>query len=205
MEWSFDISFLFPTYISNQYRSKTQHVLQFACSKAGLILYNLDPSLATSNPSTAKAALEAALKLTKANVLITQEAGSDVNYVNLVESVIPEVRIFNVDDGMPFFTPRFPQLRLPIHTGFDYQDKAGMVPLNDILCVPTDLKRALHGAAMEGSTPLRGELVVGKDGIPTGVGKVMSNNDVIKSGVWPEFSSILKKEYREVSGVGNVW
>jgi hypothetical protein len=182
-----------------------EHVLQFACSKAGLILYNLDPSLATSDPSAAKAALESALQLTNANVLITQEAGSDVKYVKLVESVIPEVRIFNVDDGMPFFTPRFPHLRLPIHTGFDYQDKAGMVPLHDILCVPSDLKRALHGAAIEGSTPLKGELIVGKDGIPTGVGKVMSNNDVIKSGAWPEFSSILKKEYREVSGVGNVW
>lgn len=182
-----------------------QHVLQFACSKAGLILYNLDPSLATTNSSAAKEALKAALTLTKANVLITQEAGSDVNYVNLVEAIIPEVRIFNVEDGMPFFTPRFPHLRLPIHTGFDYQDKFGMIPLFDVLCTPTDLKRALHGSEILGSTPLRGELIVGKDGIPTGTGKVMSNDHVIKSGVWPEFNTILKKEYTEIAGIGNVW
>ena len=104
-------------------------VLQFACSKSGLVLYHLDPMLATKDPEVAKEALSKALTLTKANVLITQEAGSDVNYVRLVESVIPEIRVFDFAQGRPFVTPRFPHLRFPIHTGFDQDDKWGMLLL----------------------------------------------------------------------------
>lgn len=184
-----------------------QHVLQFACSKAGLTLYSLDPSLATTNPSAAKEALAKALELTEANVLISQEAGDDTNYIRLVEDVIPETRIFNVDDGMQFITPRFPHLRLPIHTGFDYTDKAGMIPLSDMLCPTDDVEATLEatGKTISGKTALLGELVLGNDGIPTKKGKTLSNDEVVKSGVWPEFSSILKKEYREVKGVGVVF
>ena len=80
-------------------------VLQFACSKSGLVLYNLDPTVAITDPEAAKEALSQALTLTKANVLITQEAGSDVNYVRLCEAVIPELRIFDFAEGTPFVTP----------------------------------------------------------------------------------------------------
>lgn len=184
-----------------------QHILQFACSKAGLTLFTLPASIATTDPAKAKEALAKALELSKANVLITQEAGNDTNYIRLVEEVIPEVRIFNTDDGMPFFTPRFPHLRLPIHTGFDYQDKAGMIPMMDMLCPTADLEGALGatGKIVDGKTGLMGEFEYGKDGVPTKVGKVLNNDDVVASGVWPEFNSILKKEYREVEGVGVVF
>ena len=74
-------------------------ILQFACSKSGLVLYNLDPALATTDPEAAKDALAAALEITKANVLISQEAGSDVNYVRICERVIPELRIFDFSLG----------------------------------------------------------------------------------------------------------
>ena len=184
-----------------------QHVLQFACLKAGLTLYTLDPSLATTNPTASKEALSAALKLTQANILITQEAGDDTNYIRLVEDVIPELRIFNTDDGMPFLAPNFPHLRLAIHAGFDYTDKMGMVPLSDMLC-PVDDSQSLvdaTGKEVSGTTPLLGELELGQDGVPTKKGKVMTNDEVVKSGVWPEFSSILKKEYREVEGVGVIF
>eukprot|EP00558_Chaetoceros_sp_UNC1202_P008303 CAMPEP_0197232802 /NCGR_PEP_ID=MMETSP1429-20130617/1041_1 /TAXON_ID=49237 /ORGANISM="Chaetoceros sp., Strain UNC1202" /LENGTH=251 /DNA_ID=CAMNT_0042690937 /DNA_START=99 /DNA_END=854 /DNA_ORIENTATION=- len=184
-----------------------QHILQFACSKAGFVLYNLDPSLATTNPDAAKTALAKALEITEANALIFQEAGDDVNYIRLVEGVIPETRIFNFDDGMHFITPRFPHLRLPIHTGFEYADRSGMIPLYDILSPSgsDNLETSLDGAVLDGNTPLRGELMVGSDGIPTGKGKVMSNDEVVKSGAWTEFASILKKEYSEVEGVGVVF
>jgi len=112
-----------------------------------------------------------------------------------------------VDDGMPFISPRFPHLRLAVHTGFDYTDKAGMVPLSDMLCPTENVEGALKatGSVVSGKTPLMGELVVGEDGIPTNKGKALSNDEVVKSGKWPEFSSILKKEYREVEGVGVVF
>ena len=106
---------------------------------------------------------------------------------------------------MPFFSPRFPHLRLPIHTGFDYADKAGMVPLSDCLADTGDLESVMSGGVVDGSTPLMGELQIGGDGVPTGVGKAMSNEDVVQSGAWPEFSKVLKKEYSEVAGVGVVF
>jgi len=182
-----------------------QHILQFACSKAGLTLYTLDPFLATTNIEAAKEALAKALEITEANVLITQEAGSDTNYIRLVEAVIPETRIFNFDDGMPFISPRFPHLRLPIHTGFDYSEKPGMIPLSDMLAPTMNLNGALKGKIVDGKTGLLGQLEIGQDGVPTKKGKVLSNDEVVKSGVWPEFSSTLKKQYHEVEGVGVIF
>jgi hypothetical protein len=43
--------------------------------------------------------------------VITQEAGNDVNYIDLTTGVIPEIRIFDFADGMPFITPRYPHVR----------------------------------------------------------------------------------------------
>lgn len=180
-------------------------VLQFACSKSGLVLYNLDPTLATTDPEAAKEALAQALTLTKANVLISQEAGSDVNYVRLVESVIPEVRIFDFAEGKPFVTPRFPHLRFPIHTGFDQDNKWGMLCLKHMLQPSDNLDDYLDGFTVDGSSPLLGELVCDANGIPTGTGKIQTNDEVDKSGVWDTYSKILKREYHEVEGVGVVW
>jgi len=180
-------------------------VLQFACSKSGFVLYNLDPSLATMDTEVAKEALSAALTLTKANVLISQEAGSDVNYVRLCDQVIPELRIFDFAEGRPFVTPRFPHLRFPIHTGFDQDDKWGMLLLKHMIIPGDNLDDHLDGFAVDGSTPLLGELKLDSKGIPTGLGKVATNDEVTKSGVLESFSKILKREYHEVEGVGVVW
>jgi hypothetical protein len=187
-----------------------QHILQFACSKAGFVLYNLDPNpdLAKSNPEAAKTALAKALELTEANVLFTQEAGSDVNYIDLTTGVVPEIRIFDFGDGMPFFTPRYPHLRFPVHTGYTIQDKEGMYAFKHFLMPSNDLDTRLRNTgcqALDGKTPLLGELVLDKDGIPVKVGKVMSNEEVFKSKDWPEFSSILNREYKEIPGIGVVF
>lgn len=181
-------------------------VLQFACSKSGLVLYNLDPTLATKDPQAAKEALAQALTVTKANVLISQEAGSDVNYVRLCESVIPEIRYFDFAEGQPFVTPRFPHLRFPIHTGFDQDDKWGMLLLKHFVVPADNLDTLLpEGFAVSGDTPLLGELLLDAKGIPTGVGKVKTNAQVIESGVWETYNKILSREYHEVGGVGVVW
>lgn len=187
-----------------------QHILQFACSKAGFLLYNLDsnPELAKSDPEAAKKALAKALELTEANVLITQEAGDDVNYVDLTTGVIPEIRIFDFGEGMPFFTPRYPHLRFPVHTGYSIVDKEGMYAFKHFLVPSNDLDARLRDTGckeLDGKTPLLGELVVGKDGIPTKTGKVLSNEEVFKAKVWPEFTSILNREYKEIGGVGVVF
>lgn len=180
-------------------------VLQFACSKSGLLLYNLDPALAIADPTSAKEALAKALTLTKANVLVSQEAGSDVNYVRLCEAVIPELRVFDFAEGKPFVTPRFPHLRFPIHTGFDQDDKWGMLLLKQFVVPSGNLDVHLRGFTVNGGTPLLGELLVDAKGVPTGTGKAQTNDDVIKSGSLGTFSKILSKEFHEIGGVGVVW
>ena len=190
--------------------SLRQHILQFACSKAGLLLYSLDPNpeLAKKDPETAKAALAKALELTNANVLISQEAGDDVNYIRLCEGVIPEIRIFDFGEGMQFFTPRFPHLRFPVHTGYTITDNEGMFLFKHFLVPSNNLDSLLRDTgckALDGKTPLLGELVYGKDGIPTKTGKALTNEEVFKAKAWPQFSSILSREYKEVSGVGVVF
>eukprot|EP00536_Pseudo-nitzschia_multiseries_P010992 jgi/Psemu1/297742/fgenesh1_pm.355_\ len=180
-------------------------VLQFACSKSGLILYNLDPTLATKDPEAAKEALAQALTVTKANVLISQDAGSDVNYVRLCESVIPEVRFFDFAEGQPFITPRFPHLRLPIHTGFDQDDKWGMLLFKQFVVPADNLKDHLQGFTVDGSTPFLGELIVDAKGIPTGTGKIQTNDEVAQNGVLETYSKILGRDFHVVEGEGVVW
>ena len=180
-------------------------VLQFACSKAGLIFYHLDPSLATTDPDKAKSALSKALTLSKANVLVTQEAADDVNYISLVEDIIPEIDLFDFAMGKPFVCPQFPHLRFPIHTGFDQEHKWGFLPLRHMLVPSENLDEFVDKFNLSGTTPLLGQFTLGADGVPTGVGKPLTNDEVVKSNAWPTFSSILKKEFHEVEGVGVVW
>ena len=74
------------------------------------------------------------------------------------------------------------------------------------MLVPSDnLDEFLRGFTITGTTPLLGELVLDAKGIPTGVGKVKTNDEVIKSGVWSTYSNILKREYHEVAGVGVIF
>lgn len=186
-----------------------QHILQFACSKAGFLLYHLDPNpeLAKSNPEASKSALAKALELTEANVLISQEAGDDVNYVDLTKGVIPEIRIFDFAEAMQFFTPRYPHLRFPVHTGYSIEDKEGMYAFKHFLLPSNNLDSLLRDTgckAIDGKTPLLGELVLDKDGIPVKTGKVLTNEDVFKANAWPDLTSILNREYKEIPGVGVV-
>jgi hypothetical protein len=168
------------------------------------VLYTLDPAEAVTDPEGAKKSLGKALEVTEANVLVTQEAGSDVSYLQLTKFVIPEIRIFDFADGQPFFTPRFPHLRFPIHTGFDNDDKEGMVAYKHMLSPTGKLSEFLRDCgvpAPSGRSPLYGELVKGKDGI-LAKGKTMTNEQVYKANIWPEFTSVLNKEHTKVGGVG---
>jgi len=183
-----------------------QHILQFACSKAGLVLYNLDPDLAKTDPEVAKEALKSALELTKANMLISLEAGDDVNYMKLVEEVVIETQIFDFVGGRPFLSPSFPDLRVCATTAFEHTS-GGFALYKDFVCPTGDLEARLQetGAVVDGTTPLMGELVCDDRGVPTKVGKVLTNEDVVKKQVWPEMVSVLKKEYKEIEGIGAVF
>lgn len=183
-------------------------VIQFACSKAGLVLYQLDPMMAANDPDAAKEALSKALEISKANVLISQEAGNDVNYIRLVEDLIPAIAIFDFTDGMPFVTPDYPHLRFPIHTGFDQDQKWGWLPLKHMLVPSNNLDDKLREAGnvvIDGSTPLLGQFTLDGTGVPTGVDKILTNDEVNDSKILPTYSSILNQEFHDVGGVGVIF
>jgi hypothetical protein len=169
-----------------------------------MILYSLDPAQAITDKEGAKAALARALTITEANVLVTQEAGDDVHYAQLCKEVIPEIRIFDFNGGMPFISGYYPHLRFPIHTGFEIGINYGMVPLKHMLVPSGELKMHLGDAHISGNTPVYGELVIGPDGLPS-KGKLLTNDEVVKSNVWPIVTSILSKQYSEVEGVGVIF
>lgn len=180
-------------------------VLQFACAKSGLILYTLDPILAVSNLDAAAQALKAALTVTNANILVSQEAGNDVNYISLVQGVIPELRIFDYASGLPFVTPRFPHLRMCYHTGFDTDSKEGWLPLKQMVVPSDNLHLYVPPNAITIDTPLAGQFQLDKDGIPTGLGPTLTNGQVLQGKVWPDMSSILQKQFRTIEGVGVIF
>jgi hypothetical protein len=159
---------------------------------------------ARTDKEGAKAALAKALEVTEANILITQEAGDDVHYAGLVQEVIPDTLIFTCSDMNPFFTPRYPHLRMVAQTGYEIGENYGMEMFKHLLVPSGELENLLDGAKLTGKTPVYGELVMGSDGLPI-KGKTLSNAEVIKAGVWPTVTSILKKEYTEVEGVGVVF
>ena len=189
-------------------------VLQFACSKAGLTLYQLDPSMAKTDPDAAKEALKQALILTKANMFFSPETHEDESFIWLAEAVIPELPIFQTNEGMPFISPRYPHLRMCIQTGYDDDEKHGWHRLHHMLVPADTVKDWLETAQrdptltvrpIDPSTPLMGQLVLDDRGIPTAVGPSLSNEQVIEQKAWETYCKILLKEYHEVEGVGVVF
>lgn len=164
--------------------------------------------MAKSNPEASMNALAKALELTEANVVITQEAGNDVNYIDLTTGIIPEIRIFDFSDGKPFITPRYPHLRFAVHTGYSIVGKDGMYLFKHFLVPSSNLESMLRDTgckALDGETPLLGELILDNDGIPMKIGKAMTNEEVFNTQRWPVLSSILNRQYIEIPGVGVVF
>jgi hypothetical protein len=180
-------------------------IIQFACSKAGFLLYTLDPALAVTDPEKAKRALQEALTLSQANVLISQEAGSDVNYVRLVEKIVPELRLFDFATGMPFVTPRYPHLRFCIHTGMDQDQKWGWLPLHHMVVPSNNLDSYIHLAQIDGRTPLAGRFLLDPEGIPTGLGTPLTNAQVYQSKLWKTYCNVLDRKFHQVPGVGVIF
>ena len=173
---------------------------------SGMILYCLDPTQAITDKEGAKASLGKALEITEANILFQLEAGNDTNYVTLLHQVVPEVQIFDFGEGYAFLTPRYPHLRMCIHTGFCDEHTIGMYPYKHMLINSNDTESRLEskGFTLTAQNPLLGELKTGADGLPS-LGKVLTNEEVLTSGVWPEYNAILTKKYLEIPGVGVIF
>lgn len=177
-------------------------ILQFACSKAGLVLYTLEQFNNTDDYETA---LTAALSLSKANMLVAPEAHNDMNYIRATERVIPELTFFLQESGLPFITPRFPHLRYPVHTGFDQDEKEGWLRYRYFVVDSDNLDKLIDLSKLTGSTPLAGSFELDKKGIPTKLGPTLTNDQVLERNVWPTYSAILGKKFHEVEGVGVIF
>ena len=177
-------------------------MIQFACSKSGLVLYNIDPDIAIDDPFKAKEVVKEALTLTKANVFISFEAANDVNYIRLVESVVPELRFFDFSLGMPFISPRFPHLRFCIHTGMDQHQKWGWLPLRHMVVPSHNLDTHIDLKLIHNKTPLAGQIEYDANGIPIGLGQTLTNAEVYDKKHWPTYCKILEREFHVVEGVG---
>jgi acyl-CoA synthetase (AMP-forming)/AMP-acid ligase II len=174
-------------------------MLQFACSKAGLILYNLSPD----DPTPEK--LKQALTLSQANVLIQPETWDDTNYIRVAERTIPEVRIFDFDCGMPFISPNFPHLRFPCHTGFDNYDKQGFIRFEYMLVPSDNLHDYVDLDDIDDDTPLKGNFILDDKGVPTDIDYALTNEQVLESNVWPSFTKIVNREMHDIHGIGVIF
>jgi hypothetical protein len=177
-------------------------ILQFSCSKAGLVLYNLDPTVAVEDPSKAKEIIKEALTLTKANIYISFEAANDVNYIRLFESIVPELSYFDISSGMPFLTPRYPDLRMCFHTGMDQNQKWGWMPIH-VMSVPSNnLKDYIDFKLIHHDTPLAGQFIYDANGIPIKLDKTLTNAEVYNTKHWSTYCKILERQFHVVDGVG---
>jgi hypothetical protein len=182
-------------------------VLQFACAKSGLILYNLDitETLTSSTREKAQEAIRAALTLSEANVFILPEHHNDVNYLHLMRDVMPETRMFDVNIGLPFFSPGFPHVRMPIHTGFDFDDDyPGFYLLKHMVVPSNNLEYYVDPSALKESTPLVGQFVV-EDHVPVKLGKPLTHAQVVEQKHWPTYAKVLAQEFHQVPGVGVIF
>jgi len=159
--------------------SPEQHVLQFACAKAGFVLNCLSHSVTSSS------AFETAIRETKAVAVFTPSAIVDTNYLSHVRETIPEVTNWNETLGLPFLSTKFPELKHCIHTGFD--SERGLTNYKHIMTFngePADL-------AKEGDKLARD---VDDNGKP---GKFMTHKDISKAESWSVVCKIAQKEYTE--------
>lgn len=168
-----------------------------------MVLYTLEP--AGDDIEVAQDALTAALTLSKANMLITPETHEDKNYIRIVQGVIPELRIFTQESGLPFVTPRFPHLRYPVHTGFDQDDKHGWLPYKYFLVPSDNLDKLIDVSKLTDKTPLAGTFELDAKGVPTKLGATLTNKQVVDKAIWPTYSAILEKKFHTVEGVGQIF
>jgi hypothetical protein len=191
-------------------------ILQFACAKAGLLLYTLDPVQSSSTEAFAQA-----LTLSQANIVIIPEAYNDINYIRLAEQVVVETRFFDFSTGSPFVSPSFPHVRLPVHTGFDQYQQWGWIPYRQLLVPSNNLSNYISGSSAStvsgGEIPLCGQFVYDEtkmngSSIPIDITAPLTHSQimqqpppVIDSLGWSTYQKVLNKSFHVVDGVGVIF
>jgi fatty-acyl-CoA synthase len=148
-------------------------VLQFALAKIGAVLV-------TVNTSLRGAEIEYLLKQSESSTLITVAGFRDVDYVETIYDVVPELR--RCEEGALRST-RLPFLRSVIYIGDEHPD--GMIRYDSLLSRSeevSDAKLEARLAAQGLDSVINMQYTSGTTGFPKGV--MLTNRNIINNGYW---------------------
>jgi len=115
----------------------------------------------------------------------------DVNYLEIMKSVVPEIVDYNETLGFPFRSTKFPSLRYCVHTGFDIED--GLTNYKHIMAFngePKDRSKETDPVFFD----------ISSDGK---VGKTMNHKEAVEHEGWTTVNAILSKQYSECNNQYN--
>lgn len=148
-------------------------VLQFALAKIGAVLV-------TVNTSLRGAEIEYLLKQSESNTLITVAGFRDVDYVETVYDVVPELR--ESEEGA-LRAIRLPLLRNVIYIGDEHP--AGMIRYDSLLSRSEEINDAqleARIASQDLDTVINMQYTSGTTGFPKGV--MLTNRNIVNNGYW---------------------
>ena len=148
-------------------------VLQFALAKIGAILV-------TVNTSLRGAEIEFLLKQSESSTLITVAGFRDVDYVETIHELVPELR--RSEEGALQST-NLPFLRRVIYVGEEHPD--GMIRYDSLLARSENISAAQLDeciAAQDLDTVINMQYTSGTTGFPKGV--MLTNRNIVNNGYW---------------------
>jgi fatty-acyl-CoA synthase len=148
-------------------------VLQFALAKIGAILV-------TVNTSLRSAEIEYLLKQSESRALITVAGFRDVDYVETIYEVIPELRV--AEEGA-FHSIKFPYLRNIIYIGDEHP--GGMIRYDSLLSrseTVSDEQLDAHSAMQDLDDVINMQYTSGTTGFPKGV--MLTHRNIVNNGYW---------------------
>jgi fatty-acyl-CoA synthase len=148
-------------------------VLQFALAKIGAVLVTVNTSLRTAE-------IEFLLKQSESNTLITVAGFKDVDYVETIYEVVPELR---VSDEGSLRSEKLPYLRNVIYIGNEHPE--GMIRYDSLLdrSEKVDDGELERRAAQQGlDTVINMQYTSGTTGFPKGV--MLTNRNIVNNGYW---------------------
>lgn len=148
-------------------------VLQFALAKIGAILVTVNTSLRASE-------LEYMLKQSEANTLITVAGFRDVDYVNTIYEIVPELR---ASEEGALHSVKLPYLRNVIYIGDEHL--GGMIRYDSLLARSesvSDEQLDAHAVAQDLDDVINMQYTSGTTGFPKGV--MLTHRNIVNNGYW---------------------
>jgi fatty-acyl-CoA synthase len=148
-------------------------ILQFALAKIGAILV-------TVNTSLRAAEIEFLLKQSESSTLITVAGFRDVDYVETIHELLPELR--QSEEGALQST-KLPFLRRVIYIGEEHPE--GMIRYDSLLDRSENISDELldsHTAAQDLDTVINMQYTSGTTGFPKGV--MLTNRNIVNNAYW---------------------